>query len=68
MTVCVFCGGHIKKDEMPIPISILEFQPPTVAGEHSVDQFTAKFCCQACYQKIHANIASAAIDCAKELQ
>ena len=67
MTICIFCGGHTQKDETPIPLSILEFQPPTAAGEHSEDRFTAKFCCQSCYKKIHLNIASAAIDSAKGL-
>ena len=68
MTICIFCGGHTQKDENPIPLSILEFQPPTgIPGELSQDRFTAKFCCQKCYKNIHFHIASAAIDSAKVL-
>ncbi len=68
MILCIFCGGHTKKDEAPIPISILEFQPPADhSGEHSVDRFTAKFCCQSCYRKIHENIANAACESARSI-
>jgi len=64
--ICIFCGGSVQKDEAPIPISILEFQPPTYPpGEYSADRFTAKHCCQACYRNIHTNIANAACDSAK---
>lgn len=64
--ICIFCGCSVQKDEAPIPISVLEFQPPSsIQGELSEERFAAKFCCQACYRDIHTNIANAACDSAK---
>lgn len=60
LTICIFDGKEISKKEYPIPISILEFQPPTSLEDHSIDRFTAKYCCQECYRRIHQNIAAAA--------
>jgi len=67
LTICIFDGKEITKTEYPIPISVLEFQPPTTQDDHSVDRFTAKYCCQECYRNIHRHIAAAACSASERL-
>jgi hypothetical protein len=67
VSICIFDGKPIAANEWPIPISVLEFQPPTGIENNSIDRFTAKYCCQECYRKIHENIAAASCSASERL-
>lgn len=57
---CLLCGDGIK-DEMPIPIKVIEFTPvipylPGVtANKLGSTVLTDRFCCQNCYKKVKDN-------------
>jgi hypothetical protein len=59
MTKCIFCGKEIPKDDYPIPVAEIRFQPPNPSGL-GVNSLCGHFSCSSCYRDILSNAATAA--------